>query len=135
MKMRVIIPMLGLVVLLSPVMAGDTKLGGQMEKMDDAYKSFRRTTDVAVGAEKARVAQGAVADGLSELPSMSAKMPHGPEREKAAAAYRLMMGQLYVKLCEVEEAFLGNDLEKVGKLVEDLKELKKKGHNNKYHIK
>jgi len=123
------IPMLGLVVLLSPVVVGETKLGGQMEKMDDAYKAFRRTKDVVMGAEKAREAQSAVADGLSELPSMIVKMPKGPEREKAAAAYRLMMGQLYVKLCEVEEAFLSNDLEKVGKLVEDLKDLKKKGHN------
>ena len=121
--------MLGLVVLLTPVVAEDTKLGGQMEKMDDAYKAFRKTEDVVVGAEKAREAQSAVAEGLSELPSMIAKMPKGPEREKAAAGYRLMMGQLYVKLCEVEEAFLSKDLEKVGKLVEDLKELKKTGHN------
>lgn len=100
-----------------------------MEALDDSYKAFRKTEDAAQGAVKAREAQTSVANGLTHLPEMLAKMPEGPPRAKAAAAYRHMMGQLYVKLCEVEQAFLENKLDKVAELVNEIKDLKKKGHN------
>jgi hypothetical protein len=109
-------------------MADDSPLAKQMEALDDSYKAFRKTEDAAQGAVMAREAQTHVAKGLTHVPAMLAKMPEGPARAKAEASYRLMMGQLYVKLCEVEQAFLDNKLDKVAELVNDLKELKKKGH-------
>ena len=109
--------------------ADDTPLAKQMEEMDDAYKAFRKTEDPAQGAALARDAQTALVKGLTEIPAMLAKMPEGPARAKAAASYRHMMGQLYVKLCEVEKAFLDNQTDRIAGLVEEIKELTKKGHN------
>lgn len=109
--------------------AEDSPLAKKMEALDESYKAFRKTEDAAKGAVMAREAQTQVAKGLSEIPEMISKMPEGPPRAKAAASYRMMMGQLYVKLCEVEQAFLDNKLDKVAELVNDIKELKKKGHN------
>lgn len=115
---------------LSPVASADeTPLAKQMEEMDDAYKAFRKTEDPVEGAALARNAQSALVKGLTETPAMLAKMPEGPARAKASASYRHMMGQLYVKLCEVEQAFLDNQTDRIAGLVEEIKELKKKGHN------
>ncbi|MBC8127542.1 MAG: hypothetical protein H8M99_10425 [Gloeobacteraceae cyanobacterium ES-bin-144] len=107
----------------------ETPLGKQMEAMNDAYKSFRSEKDPAKGAEQARVAQRAALKGMSELPEMLAKMVDGPEKAKAAAGYRKMMGKLYVSLCEVEEAFLAGKTEEVAKIVASLKDMKKAGHD------
>lgn len=115
--------------LLSPVLADGTPLGIQMEEFDSAYKAFRKETDPAKGAASAREAQDIILKGIAELPEMLTKMPDGPAKSKAAAEYRKMMGQLFVTLCEVEEAFLAGKIEDVAKLVETLKDMKKEGHN------
>lgn len=117
--------------LLVPTMAQDhehTKLGEQMESMDDAFKGFRRETDPVKGAAQAREAQTATLKAAAEVPALIKEMPEGPEKAKAAAEYRKQMGKVYVTLCEVEEAFLAGKIEDVTKLVETLKEQKKAGH-------
>ena len=106
----------------------ETPLAEKMEVLNDAYKGFRREKDPVKGAVAAREAQQALVKTLDEIPEMVAKMPDGPAKKKAASEYRKMMGKLYVSLCEVELAFLGNDLDEVAKLVADLKKLKKAGH-------
>lgn len=105
-----------------------TALGSQMESFNDAYKAFRKETDPAKGAALARDAQTAVAKALLETPESLTKLPDGAEKSKAAADYRKMMGQVYVSLCEVEEAFLSGKIEDVAKIVESLKAMKKEGH-------
>lgn len=85
--------------LLTFASADDTPLAEQMSEMNDAYKSFRRTKDAAEGAEHARAAQGFLTKSLAEVPALVSKMPDGPNKAKAVAKYRHMMGQLYVKLC------------------------------------
>ena len=130
MKPRILIPLCAALVCPTfTAMADDTPLAKQMEKMDDAYKAFRKAEDPVEGAAKAREAQAQVVKGLTELPAMLAKMPEGAARAKASASYRQMMGQLYVKFCEVELAFLDNKMDRVQTLVSEIKELKKKGHN------
>ena len=106
-----------------------TKLGEEMESMDDAFKAFRRETDATKGAAAARSAQEATLKAAAEVPALIKKMPDGPEKAKAAAAYRKAMGQVYVTLCEVEAAFLDGKMEDVAKGVEALKEQKKAGHD------
>lgn len=106
----------------------ETPLGKQMEAFNDAYKAFRKETDPVKGAALAREAQQAVIKGLSELPAMLTKMPEGPDKAKAAAEYRKMMGQAFVALCEVEEAFLAGKTDEVAKIVDSLKAMKKTGH-------
>lgn len=129
MKFPVAALVLALSASIPAVRAEDTPLGSQMEAMNDAYKAFRKETDPAKGAALAREAQQAVLKGLAEAPEMLSKMPEGPGKAKAAAVYRRMMGQLYVKLCEVETAFLEGKTEEVATLVESIKELKKAGHD------
>ena len=106
-----------------------TPLGKEMEKLDEAYKSFRREKDPAKGAAGAREAQETVLKALPLVPAMLEKMPAGDEKTKALLSYRTQMGKLFVSLCEVESAFVAKDLEKVTKLVETLKGQKKEGHD------
>ncbi len=108
---------------------GDSKLIGLMEELNDAYRAFSRTDDHAKGAALAREAQSAVAKALDEVPGIVAKMPEGAARDMASASYRHRLGQLYVLLCEVEQAFLKGDQAKVDELVSSLKQLRKDGHN------
>ena len=92
-----------------PLRADDSPLAKEMEKLDDAYKAFRRETDTVKGAAAAREAQGSVLKAIPQVPSMLEKMPAGEAKDKALAAYRTQMGKLFVALCEVESAFLAKD--------------------------
>ena len=112
-----------------PLRADDSPLAKDMEKLDDAYKAFRRETDTVKGAAAAREAQGSVLKAIPQVPSMLEKMPAGEAKDKALAAYRTQMGKLFVALCEVESAFLAKDLDAVAKLVDTLKAGKKEGHD------
>lgn len=117
--------------LLAPVCSAAEEggpLAKQMEAFDDAYKAFRKEQDPAKGAGFAREAQTAVLKALAETPEILSKMPDDATRQKAAAEYRKMLGRVFVILCEVEEAFLAGETDKVAKLVDSLKEMKKAGH-------
>lgn len=105
-----------------------TKLGEQMESLNDSFKAFRKETDPVKGAALARDAQTATLKAAVEIPALIKEMPEGPEKAKASAEYRKMMGKLYVTFCEVEEAFLAGKVEDVTKLVDSLKAEKKAGH-------
>jgi soluble cytochrome b562 len=129
MKLPVAVLAFAILAAIPTVRADDTPLGSQMESLNDAYKALRKETDSAKGAAFAREAQQAVLKGLAENPEMLSKMADGPEKTKAAAVYRRMMGQLYVLLCDVETAFLEGKTDEVAKLVESIKELKKAGHD------
>ncbi len=115
--------------LMLPVSADDTPLAKQMEEFNDAYKAMRRETDPQKGAALAREAQQSVAKTLGEIPDMLTKMPDGPDKAKAAAEYRKMIGQVYVALCEIEQAFLDGKTEAATEIITSLKDLKKSGHD------
>ncbi len=66
---------------------------------------------------------------ITENPDLVTAMPEGPDKSKALAAYRKMMGNLIATLAEMELAFLNNDLEKVQEIVEQMREMKKQGHD------
>ena len=112
-----------------PSMADDTPLAEQMDAMNDAYKAMRRETDPAKGAALAREAQDAMVKGIVELPEMVKGMPEGPEKAKASASYRKMMGNLIATLADMELAFLNNDMAKVKEIVESMRDMKKEGHD------
>jgi hypothetical protein len=107
----------------------DTPLAKEMEKVDDAFKGFRRETDPVKGAKAAREAQEGVLKALAFTPALIEKMPAGEAKDKAIVAYRTQMGHLFVTFCEVEAAFVAKDLPGVAKLVDALKSAKKKGHD------
>jgi soluble cytochrome b562 len=132
MKKFVIVLSCAVGLLIVPSRAADEKptaLHDQMEAMNDAYKAFRRETDPVKGATQARLAQQAALKSASEVPERVMAMPEGPEKAKALVSYRMMMGKLFVSLCEVEQAFLNGKIEDVAKIVESLKEQKKTGHD------
>lgn len=106
-----------------------TPLATQMEILNDAYKGFRKETDPEKGATLVREAQQAVLKSIGELPEMLVKMPEGRVKMVAAAEYRKMMGQLLVTLNELELSFLAGKTEETARLLEVLKDSKKKGHN------
>ena len=108
----------------------DSPLAKEMEKVDDAYKGFRKEKDPVKGAAAAREAQEAALKAIPLVPAMIEKMPAGEAKEKAMAGYRLQMGKLFVSLCEVEAAFIAKDLDKVTSLVDAIKGSKKEGHDS-----
>ncbi len=116
--------------LVMPAMAQEeTPLGKNMEAMNDAYKAFRKETDPVKGAAAAREAQDYAIKGALEIPALIKEIKDEAEKTKATVEYRKMMGKLLISLCEVEEAFLANDLAKVTALVDALKDQKKEGHD------
>lgn len=127
---KLLIPVLALgLFAFTPAQADeDTPLGEQMEILNDSYKALRRTEDAAEGAKLAREAQLAVIKGMTMTPEFVEKGGHPDGKEKAMVSYRKQMAQLVVTLCEVEEAFLAEDLDKVQELITPLKDSKKKGH-------
>ena len=121
---------LGLFALVPAVASEDhTPLEDQMEALNDAYKAFRRTDDAAEGAKLAREAQLAVIKGLNMTPQYVEAGGHADGKEKAMVSYRKQMAELLVVLCDVEAAFLAEDLDKVQELVKPIRDSKKKAHN------
>lgn len=130
MKIKFIIPALTAAFAFAiPVQADDTPLAEQMDAMNDAYKSMRRLDDLSKGPELARTAQDAMVKAISELPAMVKEMPDGPEKAKASAQYRIMMGQLISTLAELELAFLDGDKDKVDEIIGKMRDSKKEGHD------
>jgi len=106
-----------------------TPLGKQMESFNDSFKAFRKESDPAKCAALAREAQAVVVKTLTETPDLVKKMPDGPDKAKAAAEYRKMMGKVYVSLCELEGAYLSGNMEEAGKILGSMREMKKAGHD------
>lgn len=113
-----------------PTMAEDeTPLGKQMDAMNDAYKAMRRETDGAKGAALAREAQDAMVKAITETPELVKAMPDGPDKAKASAEFRKMLGSLISTLADMELAFLDGDMEKVKAIVGTMRDAKKEGHD------
>lgn len=116
--------------LLAPVTANaeESPLAAQMEIVGGAFKALRAEQDPAKGAATAREAQDAVLKAAAIQPTTITKLADAAAKAQATAEYRLMLGKLFVTLCEVEQAFLAKDMAKVAALLEDLKAHKKAGH-------
>jgi hypothetical protein len=112
-----------------PSSADDTPLAKQMDVMNDAYKAMRREQDPVKGAALAREAQDAMVKAITETPEMVKAMPDGPDKAKASAAYRQMMGKLISTFAEMELAFLNSDMDKVKAIVDQIRDAKKEGHD------
>ncbi|MEN9534946.1 MAG: hypothetical protein RLZ22_1242 [Verrucomicrobiota bacterium] len=106
----------------------EPSLAAQMSELDDAYKALKKETDPEKGAAAARTAQQALLMGLAELPEMVKKMPDGADKAAAAVEYRKLMAQCYVIFCEIEQAFLAGKIDQIEGLIDNLKAVKKTGH-------
>jgi len=130
MKTKYLIPAIAVSIAFAlPASADDTPLAKQMETMNDAYKAMRRLDDLSKGPELAREAQNAMIIAITEIPTLVKDMPDGPDKVKASAQYRMMMGQLISTLAELELAFLDGDKAKVDEIIKKMRESKKEGHD------
>lgn len=107
----------------------DNPLAKQMEVMNDAYKAMRRLEDLTKGPALAREAQDAMIKAIVESPEMVKAMPDGPDKAKASAQYRIMMGNLIATLAQLELAFLDGDKAKVDEIIGKMRDSKKEGHD------
>lgn len=105
-----------------------TKLSADMKAINTPFKALSNEHDPAKGAALAREAQQGVLKAAAAVPATINEMADPEARAAAAAEYRLMIGKLFVALCEVEQAFLAKDLPKVATLIDGIKAMKKAGH-------
>ena len=116
----------------APVQADETPLGEQMDAVGGALKSLRKLAKAedrwSASAAKMREAQAACAKALGYVPATVKKMPEGNEKARAIAEYKRLLGLSYAKLCALEVAFIDEDEDKVGEILDQVKDLKKEGH-------
>lgn len=106
----------------------ETPLGKEMEEMNDTFKKLRKESNAANGAKLARSAQENSLKCLTYSPDMLKGMPDNAGKAKAIASYRKMMGDVFVSLCALESAYLENKMEDAAKIIEELRDMKKAGH-------
>ena len=110
----------------------ETPLAIQMDEMSSALKSLRRLKRDPERWSKsaAAIEKGAQAciKAMAYVPSEIEALPAGPEKAKALADARRMLGLTLAAFSELELAFLAEDEEKVDAAVDKLKELKGDAH-------
>lgn len=108
----------------------DSPLAKAMKESSKALKALRKIPkdDWAGGAKHARVAAEGIRKSMAFLPVLVKEMPDGPEKVKAIADYRRLLGLNYAALCELELAYLEESPEKVEAATSAWKKLKKEGH-------
>lgn len=115
--------------MLAPVHADDdTPLAEQMDVLSGSLKKLRRaeTTEEKVGL--VHDAQKATLKSLEYTPMIFKDIKDEKEKAKATADYKMMTGQVFVKLCALEMAYLAGDEAKADEIKGELKDLKKAGH-------
>jgi hypothetical protein len=117
--------------MLAPVHADDdeTPLGEQMDVLSGSLKKLRRAETTEEKVALVHDAQKAVIKSLEYLPMIFKDLKDEKEKAKSTADYKMMVGQTYVKLCELETAYLAGDEDKADEIKGQLKDLKKDGHD------
>ena len=123
---------LGSILMVSGVAAqqGDSPMTKEMKASSLALKELRKIPrgDWEAMAKAVRNAQQALLKSMSFVPTLVQEMPEGPDKAKAAATARQVLGSCYVALSELELAYLAKDQDKVNAAMEKVKEIKKEGH-------
>ena len=116
--------------MLAPVYTDDdeTPLGEEMETISGSLKKLRKAETTAEKVELVQAAQKSAIKSLAYLPLIFKDLKDEKEKAKATADYKKMLGQTYVKLCELELAYLAGDEDKADEIKGELKDLKKEGH-------
>ena len=114
---------------LAPSYADDeTPLGEEMSTLSSSLKKLRKAKTTEDKVALVHTAQEAALNSLKYLPIIFKEIKDEKEKAKATADYKMMSGQVYVKLCELELAYLAGDEEKADEIRGQLKDLKKEGH-------
>lgn len=105
-------------------------MGKQMEEISDSLKALRKIEkdDYAQGATLVRTAHEAMLKSMVHQAALVKEMQDGPEKVKALADSRRLMGLAYAALCELEIAYLEKDDAKIEAAMDKVKGSKKEGH-------
>ncbi len=115
--------------MLAPVYAEEeTPLDKEMSVISSSLKKLRKAETTEDKVALMHTAQEAAIKALKYLPRIFKDITDEAEKAKATADYKKMSGQVYVKLCELEMAYLAEDEEKVDEIKDQIKDLKKEGH-------
>ena len=116
--------------MLAPANADDdeTPLGKQMETLSGSLKKLRKAETTEEKVALVLAAQAATIKTLAYLPMIFKDLKAEKEKAKATSGYKMLVGQTYVKLCELEMAYLAGDEDKADEIKGQLKDLKKEGH-------
>lgn len=110
------------------VIADDTPLAEEMDTISSSLKRLRRAETTQEKVELVQGAQKAALKSLEYLPVIFKDIKDEAEKAKSTADYKMLVGKSYVKLCELEMAFLAGDEAKSDEIMGHLKDLKKEGH-------
>lgn len=116
--------------MLAPVHADeDTPLAEEMDTLSGSLKGLRKAETPEAKVALVQEAQKATLKSLTYLPMIFKDLKDEKEKAKSTADYKKLVGQTYVKLCELEMAFLAGEAEKADEILGQLKDLKKEGHD------
>lgn len=123
----------------APVQADDEEdhpLLAEMEEISGGLKGLRRLARSddkwTASAALIRKVQANALKAISIVPKEVEALEDGPEKMKALADSRRLMGQMYMALCALELAFLNEDQEAVDAAYDLCKDIKKEGHEKYY---
>ena len=106
----------------------ETPLAEEMDTLSGSLKGLRKAETTKEKVDLVLAAQKATLKSLEYLPMIFKDIKDAAEKAKATADYKKLVGQTYVKLCELEGAYLAGDEDKADKIKGELKDLKKEGH-------
>ena len=109
----------------------DTPLEEKMEEVSDNLKGLRKATkdkDFATCLELVRDAQSKLLECFAYTPSLIEKMPEGKEKAMATANYKKTLAASYRTLCDLELAYISEDLDKIDDANDAVKKSRKTGH-------
>ena len=110
--------------------ADETEMEKGMGEVSDSLKQLRKIDkgDHAAAAALVRKAHIALSKTMLYVPIVVKEMKDGVEKDKALADSRMILGQSYVALCELELAYLEGDDAKIKAAADKVKATKKDGH-------
>ena len=107
----------------------ETPLAEKMDEVSGNLKMLRRAgDDYAKALELVRDAQAKLLECFAYTPEMLEKMPEGKEKATAIANYKKTLAASYQTLCDLEVAYLTEDLDKIDDAMDLVKKSRKDGH-------
>ena len=109
--------------------ADDTPLAEKMDEVSGSLKLLRRAgDDYAKALELVHAAQKQLLETFAFVPEKVEKMADGKEKQMALANYKKTLAASYQTLCDLELAYLSEDLDQIDDAMDAVKKSRKNGH-------
>ena len=109
--------------------ADDTPLAEKMDEVSGSLKMLRRAgDDYAKALGLVQQAQKQLLETFAFVPAIIEKMPDGKEKQLAMANYKKTLAASYQTLCDLEIAYLSEDIDKIDDAMDLVKKSRKDGH-------